>query len=190
MENKKTSLDEILNIRNSMIEQFELWLNNFGIYPNLGRIFLTMLFDKNPLTQEELASGLNVSQSTISRNLKILTENYPLISKSFVHEGSSKKTGKRKWEYKLSTQSPSDLIIILFNSLIEKFKFSQMIINSKIALAEKIDESKHTEEEKQYINQIKTFFQNFNIINEFITEEFNKVIIKFQESVGDKLKPI
>lgn len=88
------------------IKTFEIFTMERGLGPYFGQLIALFILADNPLTQNDLASKLDVSQSTISRNLAILTK-----EPSFIIKSRDPITKELNYKLNFKKESPIDFLI-------------------------------------------------------------------------------
>ena len=96
---------------------FETWLNDSGAGPYAGRILMTILLSDSPLTQKDIANKLGTSVSTVSRNIKLITDSPPLIMKTKI-------PNTKEWQYEKRANTP----VVLLSGMI--LSFTTMLRNN------------------------------------------------------------
>lgn len=180
---------EIIKLQEKASNFFEDLMHENRENPLLGRLYALFIFSPHQyLKQGDLAETLNVSVSTISRNLKKLEEwdiiNRRLIRKSSIDQSQEK--SKDKWEYSESTNSSVSFIKILRNQYEET---AETIMERRQALErirelwhESSERSKESIEGKNIFLVLNTLINYLNIVEEEYIEFLDRLENRFKES--------
>ncbi|MHA2175212.1 MAG: hypothetical protein ACXABI_10320 [Candidatus Hodarchaeales archaeon] len=154
---------------------FESWLKDTGAGPYAGRILMTILLSEEPLTQKDIAKKLNSSLSTISRNIKLITDNPPLIKKT-------KKPNSKEWQYEKRANTP----VVLLSGMI--LSFISLLRNNttpmELALKKMSNLSKEVLERPE-TKRFRKVMENLLTSTKVMLDELDNLLSSFQTQAVD-----
>ncbi|UCE15081.1 MAG: winged helix-turn-helix transcriptional regulator [Candidatus Heimdallarchaeota archaeon] len=181
--------EEIIKLQEKSSNFFEDLMHENRENPLLGRLYALFIFSPHQyLKQGDLAETLNVSVSTISRNLKKLEE-WDIINRRLIRKSSTdlkQEKSKDKWEYSESTNSSVSFIKILRNNHEET---AETIMERRQALErireqwhESSEEAKESVEGKNIFQVLDTLINYMSILEEEYIEFLDRLENRFKES--------
>ncbi|MHA2296997.1 MAG: HTH domain-containing protein [Candidatus Hodarchaeales archaeon] len=163
-----------VNLLDSLIEewfnQFEIFFREIGASQYLGSILSIFLLEDRPITQEELAERLHISQATVSRCIKILNEKWNVISRIRVPES-------RKWHYVNRKNTDVGIIVSVMVSLLDVFRSHNIAVEGILTQLDSIEDQI---KEKSEITRFKTILKENFRSTKLIGEELTKVVKNLQ----------
>lgn len=118
--------ENLSKLKTELIDLFEEALADHGQNKRVGTVYANLIASSKPLTQDQLAEDLDISNSTVSRALKSLENKFGLIN-------SKRLTGTKKAEYMISEKTFEKFFTI---GIIELFQLYQKF-RSRIDLMQK-----------------------------------------------------
>ncbi|MHA1976600.1 MAG: winged helix-turn-helix transcriptional regulator [Candidatus Hodarchaeales archaeon] len=149
---------------------FESWLNDTGAGPYAGRILMTILLSDTPLTQKDIAHKLGISVSTVSRNIKLITDRPPLIMKTKI-------PNTKEWQYEKRSNTP----MVLLSGMI--LSFISMLRNNVSPMTNALKRMGNLSEEFLRRSETKRFqntLENLLSATKIMLDELDTMLISFQ----------
>ena len=173
----KSDLEKVIEEFTSL---FELWLKDTGAGPYAGRILMTILLSERPLTQKDIAKKLNSSLSTISRNIKLITDNPPLIKKT-------KKPNSKEWLYEKRENTP----IVLLSGMI--LSFISLLRNTTTPMELALSKMNNLSQDVLKRSETKRFrkiMENLLTSTKVMLEELDNLLSSFQSQVTSEFSTL
>ncbi|MHA1994043.1 MAG: winged helix-turn-helix transcriptional regulator [Candidatus Hodarchaeales archaeon] len=149
---------------------FEAWLNDAGAGPYAGRILMTILLSDTPLTQKDIANRLGTSVSTVSRNIKLITDSPPLIMKTKI-------PNTKEWQYEKRSNTP----VVLLSGMI--LSFTSMLRNNVTPMTNALQRMGNLSEEFLTRPDTKRFqntLENLLSATKIMLDELDSLLVSFQ----------
>ncbi|PWI47165.1 hypothetical protein CEE45_13190 [Candidatus Heimdallarchaeota archaeon B3_Heim] len=154
---------------------FETWLNDTGVGPYAGRILMTILLSDIPLTQKDIANKLGTSLSTVSRNIKLITDSPPLIMKTKI-------PNTKEWQYEKRSNTP----VVLLSGMI--LSFTSMLRNNVAPMTNALKRMGNLSEEllkRPETLRFQTTLENLLSATKIMLDELDDLFISFQAQTTD-----
>jgi DNA-binding transcriptional regulator GbsR (MarR family) len=171
---------DLVKLQEEFSNFLEDFMHDMGENPSLGRLYAQFIFFKGDYYyQSDLADKLNVTVSTISRNLKKL-EDWSLVDRRLAKKT---RTRKRSDVYQYRSKEHSELAFI--DVVIKTFNNTYELITEKFDALERIND--------RYKNLDGTSKENIVAINllevlnkllaflEIFNEEYQEFLLKIEE---------
>ncbi|MHA2304342.1 MAG: HTH domain-containing protein [Candidatus Hodarchaeales archaeon] len=169
MSEEKKKKEAVNKIVGDITNIFKNWLTESGTSSYVGQILLTILLSEHPLTQKEIADRLNVSQSTISRNISLISESPPLIYRTKV-------PNTKEWQYEKRGDAPLAILLSLLTTFQGSLK--KNVFAMERALAQTESESIRSFPEAIKINE---FLRNLISASDQMADALSPIIEDFQK---------
>ena len=163
--------EETLNqVMSEFTTLFEQMLNDTGAGPYAGRILMTIMLSDKPLTQKDIATKLGTSVSTVSRNIKLITDTPPLIIKTKI-------PNTKEWQYEKRANTP----VVLLSGMI--LSFINILRNNVSPMTSALQRMGNLSKEIRERPETKRFhetLENLLSATKIMLEELDQMLISFQ----------
>ncbi|MFW9997411.1 MAG: winged helix-turn-helix transcriptional regulator [Candidatus Odinarchaeota archaeon] len=166
-------LKKVIDDFTSIIES---WLKDAGAGPYAGRILMTILLSDKPLTQKDIAERLNTSLSTISRSMRLITDNPPLITRSRV-------PNSKEWQYEKRANTP----LVLLSGMI--LSFAALLRNNIFPMESALIQMKNISEElkeRPETQRFQSLLENVLSASKVMIEELERLLAGFQTQLTEE----
>lgn len=156
-------------------DHFERWLRQRGASGHIGRLLCVLLLADRPLTQSELAERLDISQSTVSKNLKVLSEEWRVVERSRASKGT------KEVQYQAGKNSPYDLLLSLIVG------FQELINDHRVGMADLQNRLEHLSDDSKQSRAGQKFKQVLEEVEEsceVINNELGSVISSLRLTIS------
>lgn len=173
-------------IKGHYLKSFEEWLSNSGINPYIGRLMQLFRSENRPLTQGEMVQALNLSKSTVSRNLKVM-EGLQLLKISVAPPSEN---SSDKFEYELIDNSLFEIVMTFLTRVLDSFKKRNEDNKEVLEKIRNLDESSKDNKEatnlKRIIEEETGVFDVLCDKFDIILQELKDVMINYNTSIDKK----
>ena len=162
------------DIKDYYLKSFEEWLSNSGINPYIGRLMQLFRSENRPLTQGEMQQALNLSKSTVSKNLKVM-EGLQLLK---ISVAPPSETSSDKFEYELIDNSLIEIVLTFLTRILDSFK--KRNVDNKEVL-EKIKNLDSSSKENKEVKNLLRIIEEETGVFDALSEKFDEMLGELKE---------